>query len=100
MNTITEAQVTAYLRQKCAELQRKAGEVYVCLEVNSRRLDTGFECGDWRAYIEGGESFRSETADEAIAGALDKFGPNAKAARLRREITAAQNELAKLEAGK
>jgi hypothetical protein len=97
---VTEAQVVSYLREKCAELQAKAGEVYVLIDFSARRLECGTEASDWRAYIEGGEPYLGKTADEAIAGALVEARPETKAARLRAEIAKRQNELAKLEAGK
>jgi hypothetical protein len=97
---ITEFQVVSYLREKCAELQAKAGEVYVSLDLSARRVAGGGLYGDWRAYIEGGEARYSKTADEAIADAVAASRPDAKAARLRAEIAERQNELAKLEAGK
>jgi hypothetical protein len=97
---ITDAQVVAYLREKCAELQRQAGDVYVSIEVGARRLVDGIEDCDWRAYIEGGESRAGATADEAITMTLAESGTEAKAARLRAEIAERQNELAKLEAGR
>jgi hypothetical protein len=97
---ITEAQVVSYLREKCAELQSKAGGNFAAIEVRARLLAGDVGACDWRAYITGGERYLGNTADEAIAGILTKAAPEVKGARLRAEITAAQNELAKLEAAK
>jgi hypothetical protein len=97
---ITEAQVTAYLREKCAELQRKAGGRYASLEVDCRLMTDGTRFWDWIAYVEGGKGSYSKTADEAIAAALKTIAPDEKAAKLRAEIAERQTELAKLEAGK